>query len=279
MGPVSATPGSDFLAVKGAEVRRRRSDEHGTQAPDAASSATALRACCQGLPPAPSLSAVLAQGETVAVMAEFKRRSPSAGGLAEGEHPVDVATAYLDGGAVALSVLTDEAHFGGSLVDLALVAGLHRTVPVLRKDFIVDAAQVLEARLTGAAGTLLIVGMLDDRELVRLLAAAGAVGCECLVEIHDEAELDRAAAAGATLLGINNRDLRLLTTDLATTERLAPRVPAGAVIVSESGIRTADDVRRVRDAGAHAVLVGEALLREPPAARAARLRELAGVPR
>jgi indole-3-glycerol phosphate synthase len=272
-------PEGDFLAVKGAQVRRRRSDEHGTQMPDAASSATALRACCQGLPPAPSLPVTLRQGETVAVMAEFKRRSPSAGGLATAEHPVDVATAYLAAGAVALSVLTDAEHFGGSLADLALVAGLHRGVPVLRKDFIVDAAQVLEARLSGAAATLLIVGMLDDAELNRLLAAGAAVGCDSLVEVHDEAELDRALAAGATLIGINNRDLRRLTTDLTVTERLAPCVPAGTVIVSESGIRTADDVRRVRDAGAQAVLVGEALLREPPAARARRLGELAGVSR
>jgi indole-3-glycerol phosphate synthase len=276
---VSAHPGSDFLALKGAEVRRRLAVEHPTGAEHTLSGAAALRAFGRGLPPVPSLTASLGQGETVAVMAEFKRRSPSAGGLAEAEQPVDVAAGYVAAGAVALSVLTDDQDFGGSLADLAVVAGLNPTVPVLRKDFIVDAAQLLEARLAGAAAALLIVGMLDDGELVRLLAAGAALGCECLVEVHDQAELDRAAAAGATLIGINNRDLRRLTTDLATTERLAPRAPAGAVIVSESGIRTAEDVRRVRDSGAHAVLVGEALLREAPLQRDERLRSLAGVPR
>jgi indole-3-glycerol phosphate synthase len=269
----------DFLALKGAEVRRRRAAERGDRAWESPDMAT-LHACCRGLPPAASLAVTLCDGgATVAVMAEFKRRSPSAGTLAEAEHPVDVATRYLDAGAVALSVLTDADHFGGALGDLAAVAALHRSAPVLRKDFIVDAEQLLEARLAGAAAALLIVGMLDDRELTGLLAAGGAVGLECLVEVHDETELDRAADAGATLLGINNRDLRRLTTDLATTERLAPRAPAGSVIVSESGIRSADDVRRVRDAGAHAVLVGEVLLRESPEHRATRLRELAGVPR
>lgn len=273
----------DFLALKGAQVRRRRAAERGGLAADApprGPDTATLRACCRGLSPAPSLAATLRDaGTSVAVMAEFKRRSPSAGALAEAEDPVHVATRYLDAGAVALSVLTDADHFGGALGDLAAVAALHRSSPVLRKDFIVDAEQLLEARLAGAAAALLIVGMLDDRELAELLTAGEAVGCECLVEVHDEAELDRAASAGASLIGINNRDLRRLTTDLATTERLAPRAPAGCVIVSESGIRSADDVRRVRDAGAHAVLVGEALLRESPADRATRLRELAGVPR
>lgn len=273
----------DFLALKGAQVRRRRAAERGDRAgdtPSRGSDPATLHACCRGLPPAPSLAATLRdRGATVAVMAEFKRRSPSAGPLAEAEQPVDVATRYLRAGAVALSVLTDADHFGGALGDLAAVAALHRAMPVLRKDFIVDPEQLLEARLAGAAAALLIVGMLDDRELTDLLAAGGAIGLECLVEVHDEAELGRAADAGATLLGINNRDLRRLTTDLVTTERLAPRAPAGSVIVSESGIRSADDVRRVRDAGAHAVLVGEALLRESPADRATRLRELAGVPR
>jgi indole-3-glycerol phosphate synthase len=212
-------------------------------------------------------------------MAEYKRRSPSAGALAEGEDATDVAGAYVAAGAAALSVLTDEPHFGGRLADLAAVAGRAPGVPVLRKDFLVDVVQLYEARAAGAAAALLIAGMLDDQELETLLAEGSAVGLECLVEVHDEAELERAAAAGATLLGINNRDLRTLTTDLATTERLAPRAPKGAVVVSESGIRTADDVRRVRDAGAHAVLVGEALLRQPAASRAGTLRELAGVAR
>jgi len=150
---------------------------------------------------------------------------------------------------------------------------------VLRKDFLVDPGQLCEARLAGAAGALLIVAMLEPRELASLLTAGARVGVECLVEVHTEEELETAVSAGASLLGINNRDLRSLTTDLGVTERLAPLVPPGGVLVSESGIRTADDVRRVRDAGAHAVLVGEALLRQAPGERGRRLRELAGVER
>jgi indole-3-glycerol phosphate synthase len=262
----------DFLAAKAERVRRRRAgrDPRADQA---------LRERCAVLPPAPSSSAALRAGDRVAVMAEYKRRSPSAGLLAAAEDPVVVAAGYRAAGAAALSVLTDPDDFGGALADLAAVASTQPGVPVLRKDFIVDAGQLLEARLVGASAALLIVGMIHDRELAELLAAGAGAGLECLVEVHSEAELERAGAAGATLIGINNRDLRRLVSDLAVTERLAPRAPAGAVIVSESGIRSPDDVRRVRDAGAHAVLVGETLLRAPAVERTARLRELTGVPR
>jgi indole-3-glycerol phosphate synthase len=276
---MSAPSGTDFLAAKAEEVRLRQGGGASRAGADGAGHPMALQGRCRDLPPAPSLTEALRGGDRVAVMAEYKRRSPSAGALAEGEDPTDVASAYLGAGAAAFSILTDEPHFGGRLADLAAVVGRLPGVPVLRKDFLVDVAQLYEARVAGAAAVLLIVGMLDDEELGTLLAAGSTVGLECLVEVHDEGELERAAAAGATLLGINNRDLRALTTDLATTERLAPRAPAGAVVVSESGIRTADDVRRVRDAGAHAVLVGEALLRQPAASRAEALRGLAGVPR
>ena len=262
----------DFLAVQAAEVRRRRGgrDEGANEA---------LAARCLELPPAPSLMEALTGGRHVAVMAEYKRRSPSAGLLAQGEDPVVVAKGYRDDGAAALSVLTDPDHFGGSLADLEAVAALEPRLPALRKDFLVDPVQLYEARLAGAAGALLIVAMLEPRELALLLAAGARVGLECLVEVHTEEELGVAVSAGASLLGINNRDLRRLTTDLAVTERLAPLVPPGGVLVSESGIRSADDVRRVRDAGAHAVLVGEALLREEAGERGHRLRELAGVER
>lgn len=263
----------DFLSAKGAAVRRRRA-AHVARGPMAEGEAR-----CADLPPAPSLMAALAGGEHVAVMAEYKRRSPSAGPLARGESPVDVAAGYLAGGAAAVSVLTDADDFGGSLADLAAVAVSAPRAPVLRKDFLVEPDQVHEARRTGAAAVLLIVALLDDAELRTLLRAAELAGCEALVEVHDLAQLERAATAGARLVGINNRDLRRLTTNLAVTERLAPRVPEGTVVVSESGVRTAGDVRRVRDAGAHAVLVGEALLRQPPALRGQRLRELAGVRR
>jgi indole-3-glycerol phosphate synthase len=264
--------GGDFLTAKGAEVRRRRKgrDERADEA---------LATQCLELPPGLSLTEALAGGRQVAVMAEYKRRSPSAGVLAQGEDPVAVARGYGGSGAAALSVLTDSHHFGGSLSDLEAVAALEPGLPALRKDFLLDAGQLYEARLAGAAGALLIVAMLEPRELSSLLAAGARAGLECLVEVHTEEELEVAMAAGASLVGINNRDLRRLTTDLAVTERLAPLVPPGGVLVSESGIRTADDVRRVRDAGAHAVLVGEALLREGPGERGRRLRELAGVER
>jgi indole-3-glycerol phosphate synthase len=263
---------ADFLAAKGAEVRRRRKgrDEGADEA---------LAARCLELPPAPSLTEALAGGRHVAVMAEYKRKSPSAGPLVQGEDPVVVARGYRDAGTAALSVLTDPVHFGGSLADLEAVAASEPTLPALRKDFLVDSGQLYEARLAGAAGALLIVAMLEPPELASLLAAGARMGLECLVEVHTEEELEVAVAAGASLLGINNRDLRNLTTDLAVTERLAPLVPPGGVLVSESGIRTADDVRRVRDAGAHAVLVGEALLRQAPGERGRRLRELGGVDR
>jgi indole-3-glycerol phosphate synthase len=262
----------DFLTAKGAEVRRRREgrDEGADEA---------LAARCLELPPAASMTEALAGGRCVAVMAEYKRRSPSAGPLAQGEDPVAVARGYRDAGAAAFSVLTDPEHFGGSLSDLEAVAALEPGLPALRKDFLVDRGQLYEARLAGAAGALLIVAMLEPRELASLLAAGARVGLECLVEVHTEEELEAALAAGASLVGINNRDLRRLTTDLAVTERLAPLVPPGGLLVSESGVRTADDVRRVRDAGAHAVLVGEALLREASGERGRRLRELAGVER
>jgi indole-3-glycerol phosphate synthase len=269
---VSRVVTRDFLADKAAAVRRRRAgrDARGDQA---------MRERCLRRPPVPSMAAALAAGDRVAVIAEYKRRSPSAGRLVAGEDPVAVAMGYRAAGAAALSVLTDVDDFHGGIPDLARVAALEPPVPVLRKDFIVDAAQLVEARLAGASAALLIVAMLEDRELAELLAAGADIGLECLVETHAEAELERAVAAGAMLIGINNRDLQRLATDLVTTELLAPLASPGSVVVSESGIRSADDVRRVRDAGAHAVLVGEALLRVPAGERGALVRELAGVPR
>lgn len=269
---MSSAGGTDFLAAKAAEVRRARADRS-----DAADEAA--RAACLQRPSPPSPSAALRGGERIAVMAEYKRRSPSAGALADGEDPVAVARAYRQAGAAAMSVLTDPVHFDGRLEDLEAVAQAVPNLPLLRKDFIVDAGQLFEARLAGASGALLIAGILTDEELASLLAAAEGVGLECLVEVHTEEEMERTVAAGATLVGINNRDLRRLATDLGVTDALAPLAPAGAVVVSESGIRTAADVRRVRDAGAHAVLVGEALLRHPPHERAGLLHALAGVER
>jgi indole-3-glycerol phosphate synthase len=206
------------------------------------------------------------------LLAELKRASPVAGVLAEGFDPIPLAPGYVAAGAAALSVLTDS-HFEGSLDDLAAVRGIV-DAPLLQKDFVVDEYQLWEARAAGADGILLIVAILDRERLTDLAAAARALGLSALVEVHDEGELDVAALLGTGLVGINNRDLKTFRTDLATTERLAPRVPAGALIVSESGIASPADVRRVAAAGAHAVLVGEALSRsgDPPA----KVRELVG---
>jgi indole-3-glycerol phosphate synthase len=263
----------DYLTRKAARVRERRSVE----APRGAA-LVALRDRARERPRPPDLTAALTGGDRVALVAEFKRRSPSAGTLADGIPPAAAARAYEASGAAALSVLTDEPDFDGSLADLAEAAGAV-PLPVLRKDFLVDEAGVYEARLHGAAAALLIMRILEGAEPRRLVTAAEEVGLTPLVEVHDESELERALAAGAGVVGINNRDLMALTTDLAVTERLAPQVPAGVAVVSESGIRTAADVERVRDAGAHGVLVGEALMRLDDDERRSLCAALAGVPR
>jgi indole-3-glycerol phosphate synthase len=271
--------GVGYLAAKAAAVRQARS-----RTAPVGPALEALRRSAGAAQVRPSLQAALAGGDRVALIAEFKRRSPSGGRLQRdvagtvSTAPGDAAALYVECGARAVSILTDAADFDGSLDDLSAAAARVDS-PVLRKDFIVDAAGLYEARLAGAAAALLIVGILTHGELTELLAAARDVALECLVEVHDEAELERALAAGAGLVGINNRDLRRLTTDLAVTERLAPSAADGVTLVSESGIRSATDVARVRDAGAHAVLVGEALLRLPSAARCGGVRSLAGVPR
>jgi indole-3-glycerol phosphate synthase len=217
--------------------------------------------------------AALASGPRPRVVAELKRRSPSRGEIRPDFDPIGCARAYAEAGAAAISVLTDSKYFGG---ELSLLAAVRREVslPLLRKDFLVDAYQVDEARVAGADAVLLIARALDVEQLRALRERAAALGLDALVEVHDEAEVDAALAAGADLVGVNNRDLATFTTDLGTTERLAKRlVAAGVVVVAESGILTADDVRRLEAAGADAVLVGEALMREPDVGRAlARLR-------
>ncbi|MGB3304965.1 MAG: indole-3-glycerol phosphate synthase TrpC [Thermomicrobiales bacterium] len=219
--------------------------------------------------------------ETITVIAEIKRASPSKGTFPVSIVPRDVADAYIAGGAVGISCLTDEPFFKGSLGDLENVSrqgfSANPPVGVLRKDFMIDRYQVDEARAFGASCILLIVAALDDATLADLQAYAREQGMSVLVEIHDEEELRRAVDAGATLIGINNRDLRSFHVDLATTERLAPMLPAGTTIVGESGIFTADDVARLGAAGVHAVLVGESLILQDD--RAAATRALAGVPR
>jgi indole-3-glycerol phosphate synthase len=235
-----------------------------------------LRARAAAAPPVADFEAALRAGRNVALIAEVKRRSPSAGEIRGGVAADAVAAAYVAAGAAAVSVLTDGPHFGGSLSDLQAV-GVAVAVPLLRKDFVVDALQLHEARAAGASAVLLIARILGDSELSELLSEAAAAGLGALVEVHDEAELGRAVSAGARLIGVNNRDLGTFRTDLSTTERLAPLVPADALLVAESGIRRASDVARLAAAGAAAVLVGEALMRS--ADPAALARDLASVPR
>jgi indole-3-glycerol phosphate synthase len=211
----------------------------------------------------------LRDGSEPRIIAEVKRRSPSRGEIRADFDPVACATAYARGGAAAISVLTDEPFFGGHLSYLGKVRAAV-DLPLLRKDFLVDRYQVDEARVAGADAVLLIVAALAQQDLVVLHARAHELGLDALVEVHDEAELDRALEAGASAIGINNRDLRSFETDLAVTERLAPRVPEGVVVVAESGIFTNEEVRRLARAGAGAFLVGESLMRSEDVAQALR---------
>lgn len=204
----------------------------------------------------------LAPDRTVRVIAEVKRRSPSEGALSEIADPGGLAADYEVAGAAAISVLTEQRRFGGSLADLDLVRD-RVGVPVLRKDFVVDEYQVLEARAHGADLVLLIVAGLDPRALIDLHQQIDDLGMTALVEVHDEAEGERALDAGARVLGVNVRDLRTLAVDRSTFGRVRASLPSGAqapIIVAESGIRTVEDVRAYADAGADAVLVGQALV-------------------
>jgi indole-3-glycerol phosphate synthase len=196
----------------------------------------------------------------MAVVAEFKRRSPSAGLLRAGVDIHELVASYAHGGASAISVLTEGPHFGGSLDDLR-AARASCELPLLRKDFIVDRYQLYEALEAGADAVLLIVAALTDGELAALHDEARALGLDVLVEVHDRAQLRRALAVGSELVGINNRDLRDFTVDVAHTLELMPEVPDSVTVVSESGIDDARQVARLQRAGVHAVLVGEALMR------------------
>ena len=230
------------------------------------------------LPRPPSLARALRRGDgTLAVISEIKRRSPSAGDIKAGASSLDQAQRYQTAGADALSILTDEKFFGGTLDDLrgvtAHFASHAPARPCLRKDFFVHPIQVLQAREAGAAAILIIVRALTDDEIKSLAAAAAAAGLDALYEIHTEAEIARAVAHGAKIIGVNNRDLAIFKTDLGLSERLIPRFPRDVIAVSESGIFTGADAARVRAAGAHAVLVGEALMRAPdPGALIAQFR-------
>lgn len=216
--------------------------------------------------------------DTVALIAEVKRASPSRGVFVPGAFdPVAIGRVYADNGASAISVLTDEPYFKGHLDYMSMVSDAV-SVPVLRKDFVVDAYQLYEARAAGADAALLIVAALEQGELQALHDVAGALGMTALVEVHDEAETERALAIGARVIGVNNRDLRTFVTEIATTAACARLVnPSAHTLVSESGIFTVDHVRQVAAMGADAILVGESIITAPD--RASQVRALAGVHR
>jgi indole-3-glycerol phosphate synthase len=203
------------------------------------------------------------------VIAEYKRRSPSAGPIAGGTSVEDMVRAYERGGAAALSILTEEDHFGGSLDDLRAAADAS-DLPVLRKDFTIDPYQVFEAKAAGGDAVLLVVGALHPDELATLHGLARDIDLDVLVEVHDEAELDVALELGAEVIGINNRDLEDFSVDLSRTFELLVDVPAGKTVVSESGISTREQVEELEQVGVDAVLVGETLMRAPDPEAAVR---------
>jgi indole-3-glycerol phosphate synthase len=249
-----------ILSEKRRELDRARS----ARSPD-----ELARAAAESADPTRGFTAALLDAPAPRVIAEVKRRSPSRGEIRPDFDPVACAQAYAEGGAAAISVLTDERFFGGHLSFLSKIRAAV-PLPLLRKDFVIDPYQVDEARVAGADAVLLIAAALDAERLAVLRARAALRSLDALVEVHDEAELDRALAAGADLIGINNRDLRSFETDLAVTIRLAPRIPAGVVVVAESGIANPGDVRRLEQAGAHAFLIGESLMRQHDLALAVR---------
>lgn len=211
-------------------------------------------------PPARRFADALRAGSELSVIAEVKRRSPSAGDIWNDLDPTVLAAAYAKGGASALSTLTERPHFGGSPEDLA-AARASSGLPTLRKDFTVDPRDVCDARIMGADAVLLIVSALGSAELRELLALTEALGMDALVEVHDGEEIDRAAAGGARLVGVNQRDLRSFKVDHRRAAALSPRLPPEAVSVAESGIRGRQDAEAAAEAGYDAVLVGESLLK------------------
>jgi indole-3-glycerol phosphate synthase len=220
-----------------------------------------LRAGVADVPPARDFRRCLKASGSVAVIAEIKRRSPGAGAIRPDLDPLRLAPSYESHGASALSVLTDSEYFGGSLEDLQVARSLV-DIPILRKDFIVDEAQIFEARMAGADAILLIVSILDDDRIRAFRVLAEELGMSALVEAHSGDEVERALASGARLLGVNNRDLRTFEARIDVTLGLAAQVSSDVVLVSESGIHTADDVVALGKTGVDAVLVGESLLRQ-----------------
>ena len=220
-------------------------------------------------PPRGFRHALQAANDRPALIAEIKKASPSKGLIRADFDPAALARAYAEGGAACLSVLTDAPSFQGH-EDYLIAARTAAPLPVLRKDFMIDPWQIAESRALGADAVLIIMAAVDDELAADLAAAAAALGMDALVEVHDEAELQRAAALDGGMIGVNNRSLVTFETDLAVTERLAARAPRNAVLVSESGIFTPADIARLERAGARAFLVGESLMRQPDVAAATR---------
>ncbi len=250
---------SDDILKKILEVKREE-----LVAGQARRSLADLQAACAGLTAPRDFAGALkhrAGTSADAVIAEIKRASPSAGLIREDFDPAAIARSYEQGGATCLSVLTDEPFFQGH-ADYLLAARAACKLPVLRKDFIIDPWQVWETRAMGADALLLIIAALDDAQLADLSALGHELGLSVLVEVHDEAELDRALAVPGDLVGINNRDLHRFVTDLDTSLRLAPKVPAERLVISESGIHTPADLAYLRGGGIGAFLIGESFMRQ-----------------
>jgi indole-3-glycerol phosphate synthase len=250
-----------ILATKADEVTRLRAGRDRIQA---------LMAACADLPPTRGFAAALVAATAVALIAEVKKASPSKGILRADFDPVHIARDYARAGATCLSVLTDETYFQGNLDYLRQIRDAV-AVPLLRKDFMIDPAQIYEARLAGADAILLIVAAVPDpARLAELRCLAESLGMDALVEVHDADEAAIAAESGATLIGVNNRNLQTFAVGLDTFEALSPLLPQTSVRVAESGIFTPADIARMGAAGAKAVLVGEALVRQPDIATATR---------
>ena len=258
-----ATILDQIVEVKARELERRTRDEP----------LEALKERIQSLPVPANLSGAL-MGDGLRLIAETKKASPSKGLLRDDYDPASLAQCYVENGAAAVSVLTEVDHFQGSLEHMSAVKEAIRPTgaPVLRKDFVFDPYQVYEARAYGADALLLIVAILTPECLRELLEVSQSLWLQALVEVHDEAELQAALDAGAEIIGINNRDLRTFNTDISLTDRLASLAPRGKIVVSESGIHSHDDMIRLRRGGAHAMLVGEAIVTAPDPG--AKVREL-----
>lgn len=248
----------DILENKRAEIaQRKQSVSPGT-----------IRMKAERSEPQPPFEQSL-RAAPVGLIAEVKRRSPSAGTIRDPFDAVEIATTYEAAGATAISVLMDERFFGGGEKDIRSIRKAVK-LPLLYKEFVIDEWQIWHARFMGASAVLLIAAALEDAKLKRFMQCCRDARIEALVEVHDEAEARRAVDAGAKVIGVNNRDLKTFHTSLAVTEKVARLIPHSSLLVSESGIKTADDVKRVSDAGAGAILVGESLLRQPDLAGAVR---------